>query len=45
MDGTQPTLVAEDIHKNFGTLEVLKGISLTANKGDVVSIIGRLRLR
>ncbi|KJF70682.1 nopaline ABC transporter ATP-binding protein NocP [Agrobacterium rhizogenes] len=40
MDGTQPTLVAEDIHKNFGTLEVLKGISLTANKGDVVSIIG-----
>lgn len=40
MDGVQPTLVAEDIHKSFGTLEVLKGISLTANKGDVVSIIG-----
>lgn len=40
MDATQPTLVAEDVHKNFGTLEVLKGISLTANKGDVVSIIG-----
>lgn len=40
MDCAQPTLVAEDIHKNFGILEVLKGISLTAHKGDVVSIIG-----
>lgn len=40
MDGARPTLVAEDIHKNFGPLEVLKGITLTANKGDVVSIIG-----
>lgn len=33
-------LVAEDIHKSFGPLEVLKGISLSANDGDVVSIIG-----
>jgi len=33
-------LVAEDIHKRFGTLEVLKGVSLTACQGDVVSIIG-----
>ncbi|MCM2446927.1 ABC transporter ATP-binding protein [Rahnella sp. CG8] len=40
MSSVKPTLVAEDIHKNFGSLEVLKGISLTANKGDVVSIIG-----
>ena len=29
-----------DIHKNFGTLEVLKGIDLTINKGEVVSIVG-----
>ncbi|MGX9574334.1 ABC transporter ATP-binding protein [Mesorhizobium sp. f-mel] len=36
----RPTLVAEDIHKNFGTLEVLKGISLEAGRGDVISIIG-----
>jgi ABC-type histidine transport system ATPase subunit len=35
-----PALVAEDIHKRFGDLEVLKGISLTAHDGDVVSIIG-----
>ena len=30
----------EDLHKSFGTLEVLKGVSLTAKKGDVVAIIG-----
>lgn len=33
-------LAVEDIHKSFGTHEVLKGISLTARKGDVISIIG-----
>lgn len=30
----------KDIHKSFGSLEVLKGIDLTINKGEVVSIIG-----
>ncbi|NDW53664.1 ABC transporter ATP-binding protein [Aliiroseovarius sp. PrR006] len=30
----------EDLHKSFGSLEVLKGVSLTAHKGDVVAIIG-----
>ena len=29
-----------DLHKRFGTLEVLKGVSLTAREGDVVSMIG-----
>ena len=33
-------LAVEDIHKSFGNHEVLKGISLTARKGDVISIIG-----
>eukprot|EP01032_Pedospumella_encystans_P000597 gene597-690_t len=28
------------LHKHFGPLEVLKGISLTAREGDVVAIIG-----
>lgn len=28
------------LHKSFGTLEVLKGISMNAEKGDVISIIG-----
>lgn len=30
----------KDLHKSFGTLEVLKGVSLTARQGDVVAIIG-----
>lgn len=29
-----------DIHKSFGTLEVLKGISLDVAQGEVVSIVG-----
>jgi len=33
-------LVAEDIHKRFGPLEVLKGISLTANERDVIAVLG-----
>jgi len=33
-------LVAENIHKSFGSLEVLKGMSVSAKKGDVISIIG-----
>ncbi len=37
----RPTaLIADDIHKSFGVLEVLKGVSLTALEGDVISIIG-----
>jgi polar amino acid transport system ATP-binding protein len=30
----------ERLHKSFGTLEVLKGVNLTAQQGDVVAIIG-----
>lgn len=30
----------EDLHKSFGSLEVLKGVSLTAHRGDVIAIIG-----
>ena len=29
-----------DIRKSFGTLEVLKGIDLTINQGEIVSIVG-----
>lgn len=34
------TLEVQNLCKRFGSNEVLKGINLTANKGDVVSIIG-----
>ncbi len=37
---TAPVLSLQNIHKRFGELEVLHGISLQANKGDVISLIG-----
>ena len=33
-------LETKDLHKSFGELEVLKGISLRVKKGEVISIIG-----
>lgn len=33
-------ITISNIKKNFGSLEVLKGISLVINKGEVVSIVG-----
>jgi lipoprotein-releasing system ATP-binding protein len=33
-------LKAENIHKKFGSLEVLKGVSLEVAQGEVVSIVG-----
>lgn len=33
-------IVVENLHKSFGSLEVLKGVSFTAGQGDVVSLIG-----
>jgi polar amino acid transport system ATP-binding protein len=33
-------LTAENIYKKYGDLEVLKGISLTVNRGDVTAVIG-----
>ncbi|MBN2905206.1 MAG: ATP-binding cassette domain-containing protein [Rhodobacteraceae bacterium] len=35
-----PVLEIRDLHKSYGALEVLKGVSITAKKGDVVSLIG-----
>jgi len=37
---TQPMIVARQIHKRFGNVEVLKGIDLDVNTGKVVCIIG-----
>jgi lipoprotein-releasing system ATP-binding protein len=33
-------LKANDIHKNYGELEVLKGVDLELNEGEIVSIVG-----
>jgi ABC-type histidine transport system ATPase subunit len=40
MGEAAPALVIEDLHKSFGELEVLKGISMTAQDGDVIAMIG-----
>ena len=36
----QMLLEMRDIHKSYGDLEVLRGVSLAAKKGDVISLIG-----
>ncbi len=36
----EAALSVKDLRKSFGALEVLKGISLEAQKGDVISILG-----
>lgn len=38
--GGRPAVAVVDLHKSFGAVEVLKGVSLTARQGDVVSILG-----
>lgn len=38
--GQAEALRVHDLHKRFGDLEVLKGISLTAHEGEVISILG-----
>ena len=40
MAQAQPALAAEGIKKQFGSVEVLKGVSVTAPKGDVIAILG-----
>ena len=36
----EPAVSVRDLRKSFGPLEVLKGISLEAREGDVISILG-----
>ncbi|VAX03034.1 Histidine ABC transporter, ATP-binding protein HisP (TC 3.A.1.3.1) [hydrothermal vent metagenome] len=39
VNGT-PVVCLENIHKQFGALEVLKGVDLNAGAGDVIALIG-----
>ena len=36
----QAALDVQELHKSFGDLEVLKGVSLTAHQGDVIAMLG-----
>ena len=38
---SEPVIVIRDLHKSFGSLDVLKGVNLTVNKGENVVILGR----
>ena len=40
MAETTPVIEIRDLHKSYGDLEVLKGVDISAQKGDVVSLIG-----
>ena len=40
MAESEPALRVEDLHKSFGSIEVLKGVSLEAHEQDVISILG-----
>ncbi|WP_457584294.1 ABC transporter ATP-binding protein [Ensifer canadensis] len=40
MTDAAQAIAVTDLHKRFGPLEVLKGVSLTAKQGDVIAIIG-----
>lgn len=35
-----PVIEMKNIHKSYGTLEVLKGITIRADRGDVIALIG-----
>jgi polar amino acid transport system ATP-binding protein len=37
---TAPVIQIRDLHKSYGALEVLKGVSVSADCGDVVALIG-----
>lgn len=36
----QPIIVAQDVHKWYGKFQVLQGVSLTVNRGEVVVLMG-----
>src|SRR6476469_8975687 len=40
MTQTQPLLELQNVHSYYGNIHALKGISLTVNKGEIVTLIG-----
>ncbi len=39
-NATQPLISVKNLHKKFGALEVLKGVDLDVQAGDVIAVIG-----
>ena len=40
-DGSAPVVAVEDLHKSFGTQNVLNGISLSVKRGETLAVLGR----
>ena len=40
MTQTQPLLELQDVHSYYGNIHALKGVSLTVDKGEIVTLIG-----
>ena len=40
-DGNAAVAAVEDLHKSFGSQEVLSGISLTVARGEILAVLGR----
>ena len=40
MDGDRPIIRVKDLRKSFGSVEVLRGITIDVSPGSVLSIIG-----
>ena len=40
MNKPNPAISVKDLYKSFGSNQVLKGISVAAYKGDVISVLG-----
>ena len=40
MTDQTPVIAIRNLHKQYGALEVLKGVDITAHRGDVVALIG-----
>ena len=38
--GTEQPLVVRDVHRHFGSLQVLQGIDFIANEGELLSLVG-----
>ena len=41
VNASEPVIRVRDVHKSFGTLEVLKGVSFDVDAGEVLAILGR----
>ena len=37
---TSPMLTVQDLHAGYGETEVLRGVDLTVNAGEVVAVLG-----